>query len=202
MGRTMTDDDRTAFSDALTALGIASGQPVSTAMRDVYWQFLRDLGRDDFLRAVGIAGRTLKFFPKPSELRDFAEGPGRITPAMQWAHVRRTMDTLDVYGSPDFGAVCNAVIHALGGWKVLCEKSIPELVWYQKDFERLYAEYAAKDLTGLRIEGHVGEFGKPPTWCALPGTPEPPKQIESPGRNGINPIVRGLADDKTLEPQP
>lgn len=193
----MNDSDKGKFSDGLAALSVAFDKPIDQAMRSVYWQFLRDLALCDFLAAVDVAGRTLKWFPRPAELRELAEGPRKITAAMQWAHVRRMLDKLDIYGSPDFGPVVNAVIHALGGWKVLCEKSIPDLVWIQKDFERLYTEYNTKDLSGLRTEGHVGQFGKPPEWCALEGTPRPPAQLESAEKHQVNGIVRELADSKS-----
>lgn len=198
----MEATDKREFAMALGALGIATGKEVDEALIGVYWQFLRDLPLDGFKHAVGEAGKRLKWFAKPSELRELAEGPTRITAAMQWAHVRHIMDKLDAYGSPDFGAVANAVIHALGGWKVLCEKTIVELGWYQKDFERLYAEYDAKDLSQIRTEGHMGAFGKPPTWCALEGIPRPPKQIESAEKHGVNGVVRELADEKSREDRP
>lgn len=196
----MDATNKKEFAIALGALGIATGKEVDGPLVDVYWQFLRDLPLEGFRNAIGEAGKRLKWFPKPAELRELAEGPNRITAAMQWAHVRRTMDTLDIYGSPDFGPLVNAVIHALGGWKELCEKTVTQLTWYQKDFERLYAEFRAKDLSTMRTTGHIGAHGKPPTWCALEGTPIPPKMLPSAPANGVSSIVRELADAKTTQP--
>ncbi len=195
----MTDDDKVSFSDGLTALGVAFDKPIDTAMRQVYWQFLKDMSLEEFQTAVSLAGRRLKFFPKPAELRELAEGPKRITAAMQWANVRKVMDKLDIYGSPDFGPLVNAVIHALGGWKVLCEKTNPELGWYQKDFERLYADFSAKDLGTLRTAAHIGEHCKVPEWAGLGPVPSPVKQLPSVERNGVQDLVRELADSKVLE---
>lgn len=195
----MNTEHKQDFAMALGTIGIALGHNVEEQLITVYWQALNDLGFEDFKRAASVAIRTLKWFPKPAELREFAEGPSRITAAMQWAHVRRMVDKIDIYGSPDFGSLVNAILHALGGWKVLCEKSIPDLVWYQKDFERLHDEYAAKDLSTLRTEGHVGEFGRRPEWCALPGVPHPPKQLESAERHAVNGVVKGLADGKAVQ---
>jgi len=185
------------FKGAIAALAATFGRVVEPAMLKGYEIGLSDLTDAQLSFATTRALRESKFMPTPKELRDYVEGPTRITPAMQWAHVRRTMDTLDIYDSPDFGEVANAVVHTLGGWKVLCEKSIPDLVWIQKDFERLYAEYSAKDLSGLRTEGHVGEFGKAPAWCALEGTPRPPKQLETAERHRALGVVRDLAEAKS-----
>lgn len=191
--------DRKKFSAAIATLSatLPPGRPIAPAATEGYWIGLRDLTDGQLEAATSMALRSCKFMPSPRELRDFVEAPLRITAAMQWAHVRRILDKLDVYGSPDFGPVVNAVIHALGGWKVLCEKSIPDLVWIQKDFERLYAEYETKDLSGLRTEGHIGEFGKPPELCALEGTPRPPAQLESADRKQVLDIVRQLAEAKS-----
>jgi len=194
----MTDSDKPKFAELMAALGAGMAMTVDKAQLTAYWLFLGDLAIEDFERAVGVAGRTLKWFPKPAELRELAEGPRRITAAMQWAHVRRTIDTIDIYGSPDFGALVNAVIHSLGGWKELCELDIEELKWARKDFGRLYDEFSAKDLTALRTVGHVGEFGKAPTWCALEGTPKPPKMLGTKESNGVSDHVRKLADSKSV----
>ena len=185
------------FKAAIAALAATFGRAVEPAMLKGYEIGLADLTDQQLSFATARALRESKFMPTPKELRDYVEGPTRITAAMQWAHVRRTLDTLDIYGSPDFGPVVNAVVHALGGWKVLCEKSIPDLVWIQKDFERLFAEYSGKDLSGLRTEGHVGEFGRAPAWCALEGTPRPPKQLESTERHAVLGVVRELAEAKS-----
>jgi hypothetical protein len=195
----MTDADKKDFGVALGALGFAFGAKIDNPTLDAYWHFLSDLDLGDFKRAVTAAGKTLKWFPKPAELRDLAEGPKRITAAMQWANVRKMMDKIDIYGSPDFGPLVNAVLHALGGWKSLCDRTIPELVWIQKDFERLCVDYANKDLSCLRTDGHIGEFGKPPEWCALEGTPRPQKQLASPAANQISDFVRELAESKSLK---
>jgi hypothetical protein len=189
-------DDK-IFVAALATLSETFARPLGDGAVEGYRIGLSDLSNDQLRQAMARALRESKFMPTPKELRDYVEGPTRITGAMQWAHVRKTMDKLDIYGSPDFGPAVNAVVHALGGWKVLCEKSIPDLVWIQKDFERLYTEFSVKDLSGLRTEGHVGEFGKPPEWCAIEGTPRPPKQLESAERHQVLGVVRELAEAKS-----
>lgn len=194
----MENSQRPMFGAAIGALMELHGKQPSEAMLDLYWESLKHLEASEFKAAIGEVVRSSKFMPKPSEILEVIEGPRKNTAAMQWAHVRRTMDFGDIYCSPDFGRVVNAVLHALGGWEVLCEKTIPELVWYQKDFERIYADFESKDLSSMRIEGHVGNFGKAPTWCALPGTPKAPLQIESAGRHDVSDFVRKLADDKSL----
>lgn len=191
--------DRQKFAAAITTLSqtLPPGRPITPAATEGYWIGLKDLTDAQLEAATSMALRSCRFMPSPRELRDFVEEPLRITGAMQWAHVRKMLDKIDVYGSPDFGAVVNAVIHALGGWKVLCEKDLDEVKWVQKDFERLYAEFAGKDLSGLRTEGHIGQFGRQPEWCALEGTPRPPAQLQSAGRHEVLGVVRELAGAKS-----
>lgn len=195
----MENKDRPVFAAAIGALMELHGKTPSESMLDLYWESLKQLSVNDFKVAIGKVARECKFMPKPVEIIEAIERSTKITAAMQWAHVRNMMYKIDIYGSPDFGPLVNAVLHALGGWKVLCWKSLPDLVWYQKDFERLYTEFGAKDLSGLRTDGHVGEFGKPPTWCALEGTQKPPTMLPSGPANGVSAIVRALAESKSLE---
>lgn len=192
--------ERKRFVAALTMLSetLAASKPLSDAALEGYWIGLHGLTDGQIRDALAHALRSCKFMPAPRELRDFVEAPTRITAAMEWANVRRIVDKVDVYGSPDFGALTNAVIHALGGWRVLCEKSIPDLVWYQKDFERIYADFAGKDLSSLRTEAHIGSFGQRPEWMALPGTPRPQQQIESATRHEVADFVRELAEKKAI----
>src|SRR4051812_26325708 len=90
-GSKMTDADEIDFQDGLTALAIVTGQAVTKPMRAAYWQFLRDLQIGDFKRAVVDAGRTLRFFPKPSEIRDLAGAGPKANALVAWDTVRAAM---------------------------------------------------------------------------------------------------------------
>jgi hypothetical protein len=191
----MTDADRKDFGIAMAALGFALGKTVEREELDAYWQFLRDLDLEALKRAVGMAGRTLRFFPKPSELRELAGRSRSADIATAWEAVRAAMDRYDYTHSVDFGPLVNAVVRNLGGWVEICGKSILQLVWVRKDFERVYEAFASTDHASLRGEPLRGAFGGEPVRIAIAGV-TPPLQLP-PAPNGASTLVRQLADSKT-----
>lgn len=191
----MTDADKTEFSDSITKLAVALSQVPSKPMLQAYWDFLRDLELSDFRRAVTEAGRESRFFPKASELRDLA-GRSRVADiANAWEAVRTAMDRYDYTHSVDFGPLANAVVRNLGGWQALCAKSIPELTWIRKDFERVYEAFVSTETSALRGEPLRGAFGGTPIRVAIAGV-LPPLQLEA-RQNGVSAVVRQLAEAKS-----
>lgn len=191
--------DRQKFAAAITTLSqtLPPGRPITPAATEGYWIGLKDLTDAQLEAATSMALRSCRFMPSPRELRDFVELPLQVTAAMEWQNVRETMDGMDIYGSPDFGPLVNAIVHNLGGWQQLCERTLPELVWIRKDFERLHEEFKGKDHGLLRGSPHVGQFREPPRWCGLGAKPQ--AQLPSPERARISDFVRDLADSKSFE---
>jgi len=145
----MTDADKQSFADGLTALGVATRQPVTDAQRQVYWMALRDLELADFQRATMACLQTCKFFPAPAELRAAAGKAPALLAVQAWTHVRAAMDKWDSDYSVDFGPLVNATVRNIGGWMWLCEQTLPQLAWAQKNFERVYQQLATADPTTL-----------------------------------------------------
>lgn len=193
----MTDEDKQTFSDGMTALGIALGQAVDQPMRAVYWQFLRDLDLDDYQRAVNEAGRSLKWFPKPSELRELTGESVKADAAEAWGAVRLAMDRHDYTTSVDFGPLVNAVVHNIGGWRQLCDTSIPDLEWRRKKFEEVYAAYRMKPTDEIPRGGEYlkGAFGGPPVRIQI-GPVKTPLALPEPPMP-TNGVVRDLANAKS-----
>lgn len=199
MTSTMTPEQK--FATQLTILAETFGRQLTEAAMDGYWIALKDLSHERLSQATRRALSECRFMPSPAELRDFA-GDGlkalEAACAEAWGIVRRVMDTCDSYESVDFGPLVNAVLHNLGGWKELCEKTIPELVWVRKDFERIYELFAYKPVDQLRGEFHMGTFGHMTPKCIAIGGVAPPKQIATAERNGMAEHIRKLADSKDI----
>jgi hypothetical protein len=190
----MTTADRKTFGDAMTALQVAFGQKPDVAVTNVYWALLSDLDLPDFLRGVGACGRTLKWFPKPAEIREAAGVSPASACAEAWDVVRAAIDRFDYTRSVDFGVLVNAVIRNLGGWRFLCDRSVTDLnVWTRKEFERVYALLSRKDTRELYGPALLGAFGGEPVRIAICGV-VPDRQGKIGGdRLGV---VRELADGK------
>ena len=197
----MNDTDKTAFSDGMTALGIALGAPVDTAMRATYWKFLHDLEVSEFLRAVAVSGKTMRWFPKPAELRDLAGAGGTSAlvaeTAAAWDAVMGAKRKHDYTTSVDFGPLVNSVIRSMGGWYWFCDQPRDQLAtWVRKRFDELYAALKANPLDANRGAPPRGEFPGEPVRIAIGGAAPPMRQIESAARNGVSDVARVLANAK------
>ena len=189
----MTDDDKPRFSDALTALGVVCGQQVNKVTLQAYWHFLSDMELAAFLGAVETAGRTLKFFPKPAELRELGGESIKAETAEAWGAVMDAKRRHDYTTSVNFGPLVNAVIANMGGWLRLCDRTLDELVWDRKKFEELYAAFRTKVPSNAPAFLR-GAFGSVVVPVAIAGK-VPPKAL--PERdNGIPAVVRELAQAK------
>lgn len=192
-----TTEDEKQFVTLTKALGETFGVTLSSAQFMGYSMGLEGIAIEDVERAVGQAIRTLKFMPKPAELREMA---GELTPAtravMAWGVVKRAVHSVGAYGSPDFDdLVVNATIRNLGGWVDFCGRDAATFETFtRKDFERVYAQLADKaHLLGSDTTAHLkGIHDGPPKRIptGLPPLGNAPKRLEAAQANGIG--VRAL----------
>jgi multidrug efflux pump subunit AcrA (membrane-fusion protein) len=69
----MTETDHERFVELLTLLATTFDAPMGSTRLEGYWRALEDMPLDALELAVDQALRTLRFFPKPAELREPAE---------------------------------------------------------------------------------------------------------------------------------
>lgn len=113
-------------------------------------------------------------FPTPAAVRKFA-GPRGLSDESRavtaWGQVLEQIRKVGGYASVDFeDRITNAVIREMGGWVALCDTESAEMVWRQKEFERLYAIVAktavgdASPLRGIidRTNAKLGYDAKAP----------------------------------------
>jgi len=183
--------------DALVALGVIFGAVVNAPVRQAYWQFLRDLDLQAFLRAVDTAGKTLKFFPKPAELRELSGAGVALASAQAWEAVRGAMDKHDYTATVDFGPHVNAVVRNLWGtWPAACARSLRDLTFDRTRFEALYRELATKpELKGAPLRGTLDrcEVVRVPIGGVLPPAALPGKS------SVVSETVRELAEGKSMK---
>lgn len=188
---------RKRVTAAVTMLAETFRQTLGAGALEGYWIALRDLTAEELAHATGRAVREGRFMPTPAELLELAGWGGTrasaIAAAQAWEAVRTAMDRHDYTTSVDFGPLVNAVVRNLGGWVALCDKSVPDLVWVRKDFERLYSDFGSKPPESLNGAPLRGQFGGAPVRIAIGGV-MPPLQITDGGRNAVRDVVRGIAD--------
>lgn len=164
---------REAVIKAVAVLTTAFNRESSETLTEAYLLALSDLSADEVAAAMKRAMVECRFMPVPSELRAFSRPPRDMARdiALAWEAVRRAVDAHDYTKSVDFGPLVNAVVRNLGGWQALCASTVPDLVWRRKDFERVYATFAAADPLTLHGGPLRGAFDGPILVVEIEGQP-------------------------------
>lgn len=188
------------IATAVTLLAETFRQQLSETGARGYIAGLEDLTEAQIGEATKRALRECKFMPSCAELRALIGigGPRDIAfrAAEAWEAVRTAMDRYDYTTNVDFGSHVNAAIRNLGGWQALCDKTVPELTWVRKDFERLYEAFDGKDM-GDRGDLLLGAFRGNGEYVQVAiGGVSRPRMLPAP-RTEISKPVRDLADAKS-----
>ena len=144
----MIESDRPAFGEALAILAETLGEELSATKVRGYFEAMRDLDIEVVIDAMRYCLGHCKFFPKPVELRDAAEGSVEDQAALAWTWMLRALEDVGTYQSVDFGdPVLHAVIDALGGWHEAwrIERLDPRDQGFKRaEFVRLYRAMATR----------------------------------------------------------
>lgn len=197
---------REAFGVVMTLLAETYRVPLTEPMLDGYWLVLEDLSEADLKSAARQAmSTTSKFMPTPGELLAFARPTkGAVVEAsLAWDAVRQAnRRTSWTCSSIDFGSHVNAVLRQMGGWDAICSADIDDLnVWKRKEFERLYVEFADKQIgdMGRALEGPSDGRGFPAVTNPIKGIPSQPlpKALPPSGARDVKALIDKLAESKS-----
>ncbi len=150
------------IADVVTMMGEAWRQKVTPATMLTFSAGTDDIAIEELERGAMRAIRECQFMPSVFELRQLCGAKsGHIAtkdkPTLAWGDVRRAISRVGAYDSPKFDdPVIHAVIRQLGGWVALCDSTIEELVWREKDFLRTYAALAPLDLPDDQVARLTG----------------------------------------------
>lgn len=139
-------------SELITMLADVLNRKLTPQSLMGYEVALADVPLDALNAAVMTLLRTSRFMPSPAEIREAAGAVGGLPapkdrPTLAWIDVRRAISQVDAYGSPDFDdKLINATIRAMGGWVALCDATLEQLIWREKDFKQTYAALASQNL--------------------------------------------------------
>jgi hypothetical protein len=138
----VTDADRQAFAVEMAIAAEVFGETLSKTRAEAYFQALVDLDIGTVQRAFRRAVRVCKFFPKPADLREQAEGSTGDRALLAWTRLLKAVERVGTYQSVDFGdPVLHAVIMQIGGWGELWRlerMTAKELSFERAHFVRLY----------------------------------------------------------------
>lgn len=166
----MTGDDKPQFAMIITALAETLDRQLSEAVIALYFEALRDLSIDDVERGAAQCIRTMKFMPKPVEIREAAgrgESSGQERAVLAWSEAWDAVSRFGSYRSVTFAdVVTGEVIRRLGGWPRFCRPDQDEQ-WARKEFLELYGALAAQrpglpiaELPGLCADNNTGEMAR------------------------------------------
>lgn len=208
----MIESDRENFLLLIESLAAAFGVSVEPALLEGYWLGLDDLPIEALASAVRLAIRQSERMPRPRELRSLAgDMPNDARAVQAWGVVSRSVGRFGAYASVNFDdPVINATIRNLGGWPLICTKTVEEFeTWLRKDFERIYASLARNGVTeeaARYLVGHhettnaaAGYRFEPPKeiTTGLPAhATSPLRRLSAPERLILSgPVERGISDD-------
>lgn len=139
----MTEQDLKQFSEELAKTAEAFKETLTPGRIDTYFDDLSDLSLEAVLVGLQYARRTLTFFPKIAELRNFAEGSASDRAELAW---RTFVDLIKFEGAyPSLYVYDGAIAYAIecfGGWQTACAKlndaSVEMVANYEKHFKNSY----------------------------------------------------------------
>jgi hypothetical protein len=134
-----------SIDEVVTLLAEAFGQKVTPIRLMAYEAGLSDVPLSALNAAVVRAIRESRFMPTVAELRELCGVvSGRIEakdrPLLAWEAVRRAISRVGAYDSPNFAdPVIHAVLRSMGGWTQVCDWTLDEMPWREKEFKAAYA---------------------------------------------------------------
>jgi hypothetical protein len=146
---------------------------VSPTLAKMYWEGLKGYSDEIVFRAFDLALAKLKWFPRLSELREFADEISGRNPDHAWDQLMKTLRSFDT--DVDIAdSISREIVKAMGGCQHLGSVPLGELPFYERRFKDHYRSYlgndqAIKRLTGASIrqgvkalmEGRLKKMPKP-----------------------------------------
>lgn len=136
----MTDADRPAFAEDLSAFAVGHRIDATPVWMEFYWRALKDLPLDAVKRGLAVCARECRFMPKPAEIRERAGGSKlEDRAALAWLSVSKAL-ALGHWTGVDFAdPTVNAAVRMIGGWHKLCtSKEEWSTNWAPKMFKEAF----------------------------------------------------------------
>lgn len=139
------------------------GQHVSEFTLTVWWQAMQPFDLDAVKDAIGRHAMNPEsggFAPKPSDVVRMLQGSTQDTALHAWAKVDKAVRQVGTYADVVFDdPIIHRVLHDMGGWIGLGQKTEDEWPFVAREFENRYR--------GYRMRSEVPEY--PPVLLGIAG---------------------------------
>lgn len=164
----MNTEDQPDFMRRLMALAEVFDAKLSPARSALYFEALRDVPMASVVQAMNAAVKGCKFFPRPVELREFAQGNSDDAAESAWLAFQTGMRRLGAMASVSVrdAALAETITAMFGSWAEACAAELSPEMWAakRKEFGRIYRVMRGRMLDGGRYligtaERHNGQRG-------------------------------------------
>jgi len=120
----------------------------------LYFESMRDLPLSAVVQALNAAVKGCKFFPRPAELREFAQGNSEDAAEAAWLAFKSAMPRLGYMASVSVrdAALAETILAVFGSWSAACTAELSPEMWSskRKEFGRVYRVMRGRMLEGGR----------------------------------------------------
>lgn len=144
----MKQADFDNFCMVLTSVGELYGKPVGELAITLWWGALKDYDLKAVQEALSRHVRNPdsgQFMPKPADVVRMMQGSTQDSALSAWAKVDKAVRHVGPYKSVVFDdPLIHVVLHEMGGWTALGQKSDDEWPFVAKEFENRYRGFKAR----------------------------------------------------------
>lgn len=144
----MHQSDFDGFVDIIQAVSEQYGKRLSDSVLALYWQGLQDFDLPAVKDALGRHLRntdTGQFMPKIADIIRMLQGSSQDCAFAAWTKVDKAVRTVGPYESVVFDdPIIHRVLHDMGGWLLLCDKTDDDWPFVAKEFENRYRGFKSK----------------------------------------------------------
>jgi hypothetical protein len=183
--------DKRVFIQGITMLCEVWGRTQSKLLFEAYYLAVQDMAGDAFERAIQgiISDRTLLKMPLPAEIGHYGRASAGDAALLAYDYLIRAVREQGAYKSVTFeDKTIHACVVAMGGWQRICDTTIEEWKWLQKDFLKLYQAFNNQHVNGPERLVGIHEQTN-----AVKGVDEPVDTIRIGSRRPSPQFIQGVA---------
>ena len=144
----MRHEDKPQFAAMMNALAEYYNREISEGLMGMYWQGLEHHDLSAVREAMNRHMQNPEsgqFFPKIADIARMLTGTSSDRALQAWAKVDQAVRRVGTYADVVFDdPVIHRVLHEMGGWIAMGEKTEDEWPFVAKEFENRYRGYAAR----------------------------------------------------------
>jgi len=138
-----------SFTEIMQAVSEQYGKTMTDNLLSLYWQGLQDFDLPAVRDALGRHLRntdTGQFMPKIADIIRMLKGTSQDAAFSAWSKVDKAVRQIGPYESVVFDdPLIHRVLHDMGGWMGLCEKTDDDWPFVAKEFETRYRGFKSRN---------------------------------------------------------